>query len=134
MIVKTFMKNPRCTSNDFIAGWNAAMSAVEMSGGIAKNPVPIDVIFNPPATIVFFSDNSKSVVKCQPGDVFDNEKGLMAALLKRYMGNDNTFNKVINALLPDDELVVGILPPAEKHECCECENCDCSKSESAQEE
>ena len=34
------------------------------------------VIFNDPATIVIWADGSKTVVKCQEGDVFDKEKGL----------------------------------------------------------
>ncbi len=41
----------------------------------------------------------ETVVKCQPGDTFSAEAGLTAAMLKKYMGNDNTFNKVINEWL-----------------------------------
>lgn len=42
-----------------------------------------------------WKDNVKSVVKCQPGDTFDYEKGFAFAYLKRLFGNDNTFNKVL---------------------------------------
>ena len=49
-----------------------------------------------PATIVYWSDGTKTVVKCQQGDTFSAETGLMAAMLKRFMGNDNSYNKVIN--------------------------------------
>lgn len=34
-----------------------------------------NVIFAPPATIVYWSDGSKTVVKCSKKDVFDPEKG-----------------------------------------------------------
>ena len=34
-----------------------------------------NVIFAPPATIVYWSDGSKTVVKCSEKDVFDPEKG-----------------------------------------------------------
>lgn len=34
-----------------------------------------------------------------PCDTFSAEAGLTAAMLKKYMGNDNTFNKVINEWL-----------------------------------
>ena len=54
------------------------------------------VIFNSPATIIFWTDNTKSVVKCQEGDVFDAEKGFVMAYLKKLMGNGNKFNKEIN--------------------------------------
>ena len=63
---------------------------------------PTKVIFHDPATIVYWPDGVKTVVKCQPGDTFSKETGLMAAMLKRYLGNDNTYNKVINELLKDE--------------------------------
>lgn len=65
----------------------------------APLPLPTNVIFNNPATIVYWSDGTKTVVKCQPGDVFSAEAGLTTAMLKKYMGNDNTFNRVINEWL-----------------------------------
>lgn len=46
-----------------------------------------DVIFNPPATIVFWGDGSKTVVKCQDGEEFDPEKGLAIAFFKKARGN-----------------------------------------------
>lgn len=49
----------------------------------------IDVIFNDPATIVFWSDGTKTVVKCCEDDVFDEEKGLAMAVLKKLSGNDS---------------------------------------------
>lgn len=61
-----------------------------------QRPVIVDAIFNNPATIVFWSDGTKTVVKCQDGDVYSKETGLAMAMLKRYMGNDNTYNKEIN--------------------------------------
>ena len=39
-----------------------------------------NVIFNDPATIVFWEDGTKTVVKCQDGDEFDPEKGLAMAI------------------------------------------------------
>ena len=59
-------------------------------------PVKVDkVIFNNPATIIFWTDGTKTVVKCQPGDTYDEEKGFVMAYLKKLLGNDNTFNKMI---------------------------------------
>ena len=45
------------------------------------------VIFNGPATIVFFRDGTKSVVKCQDMSMYDQDKGLAFALLKKLYGN-----------------------------------------------
>lgn len=52
----------------------------------------VNVIFNEPATIVFWSDKSKTVVKAQNGEPFDPEKGLAMAILKRMQGNKGNYN------------------------------------------
>lgn len=52
------------------------------------------VIFNDPATVVLWSDGTKTVVKCGPEDKFDTEKGLAMAIVKKMAGNDNRFHKV----------------------------------------
>ena len=52
------------------------------------------VIFSNPATIVLWSDGTKTVVKCGPDDIFDKEKGLAMAIVKKMAGNDNRFHKV----------------------------------------
>lgn len=54
------------------------------------------VIFNPPATIIFWNNGTKTVVKAQNGEPYDPEKGFVMAYLKRLLGNDNTFNKEIH--------------------------------------
>ena len=54
-----------------------------------------DVIFAPPTTIVYWSDGSKTVVKCSEQDVFDPEKGLAMAIAKRCGGNKGSYYKEI---------------------------------------
>lgn len=46
------------------------------------------VIFNKPATIVFWSDNTKTVVVCGKDDTYDKEKGFFIACAKKLFGND----------------------------------------------
>ena len=41
------------------------------------------VIYNDPATIAFWSDGTKTIVKAQPGDTFDPEKGLAMVIAKK---------------------------------------------------
>lgn len=50
-----------------------------------------NVIFNPPATIVFWNDGTKTVVKCQNDEAFDPEKGLTMAISKKYFGNKGSY-------------------------------------------
>lgn len=56
-----------------------------------------DVIFATPATIVYWSDGSKTVVKCSEKDVFDPEKGLAMAIAKRCGGNKGSYYKEIQS-------------------------------------
>lgn len=53
------------------------------------------VIFNPPATVVYWSDGSKTVVKCSVNDKFDPEKGLAMAIAKRCANNSGSYYKEI---------------------------------------
>ena len=85
----------------FAIGWNAAMQ-FQKSAAFSQSralPMPVNVIFRAPATIVFWDDGDKTVVKCQPCVTYSAETGLCTAMLKKYMGNDNTFNRVIGKWL-----------------------------------
>lgn len=73
----------------------------DITKGYTYDPEPKEkfhitkVIFNPPATIVYFSDGSKTVVKCGEHEIFDPEKGLAMAITKRCMGNQGRyFNEI----------------------------------------
>lgn len=48
--------------------------------------LPVRAIFNNPATILFWPDGTKTVSKCVEGDIWDREKGVMAAMLRKYLG------------------------------------------------
>ena len=49
-------------------------------------PVIKNVIFNDPATIVFWSDGTKTVVKCMEGKEFNTWDGLAMAICKKLFG------------------------------------------------
>lgn len=59
------------------------------------------VIFNDPATIVYWKDGTKTVVKCQNGDNFDSEKGFAMAFLKKYWGNKGNFNDNLRKIIKE---------------------------------
>ena len=90
-------------SGDLIADWGGNLSirygglnAGKKKSTSAANTAAIkDVIFAPPATIVYWSDGSKTVVKCSEKDVFDPEKGLAMAIAKRCGGNKGGYYKEI---------------------------------------
>lgn len=62
-----------------------------------------NVIFNDPATIVFWSDGTKTVVKCQDDDRFDPEKGLAMAICKKVFGNKGRYCNQLKKWLPKEE-------------------------------
>ena len=58
------------------------------------------VIFNDPATIVFWTDGTKTVVKRQPGDIFDPLKGFLMAFFKKACGNKGNYNNALKKIVP----------------------------------
>ena len=54
-----------------------------------------DVKFSGPVTIVFWTDGTKTVVKCRKGDKFDPEKGIAMACAKKLMGNEDGYHREI---------------------------------------
>lgn len=59
------------------------------------------VIFNDPATIVFWADGTKTVVKCADFDIWDPEKGLAMAICKRVYGEE--FHKIFKDYMPEED-------------------------------
>lgn len=76
--------------------------------GVSKMTIGIkNVIFHDPATIVYWMDGSKTVVKCQSGDTFDPEKGLAMAITKRVYGDNGRYYELFKKWLPEpDEKIV----------------------------
>lgn len=61
-----------------------------------------NVIFSNPATIVFWSDGSKTVVKSHLDD-YDPEKGLAMAIAKKALGNEGNYYNVFKKWLPKED-------------------------------
>ena len=53
-----------------------------------------NVKFNGPATIVFWADGTKTVVKCRNGDNYSEEAGLAMCIVKKAFGNTSKYNDV----------------------------------------
>lgn len=53
-----------------------------------------NVKFNGPATIVFWADGTKTVVKCQDGDDYSEEVGLAMCIVKKAFGNTSKYNDI----------------------------------------
>lgn len=78
-------------NDDLKKALNYTYSKKDMEEVTIKN-----VIFNPPATIVFWSNGDKTVVKCDEIEKFDPEKGMAMAISKHALGNKgNYYNEFI---------------------------------------
>ena len=71
-----------------------------------RNRLPFikQVIFHDPATIVYWTDGTRTVVKCHDGDMYDPEKGLAMAISKKALGNKVNYRNVFKQWLPEEEV------------------------------
>lgn len=94
---------PTNTPNDFI------FKLIKNGGLIIRTRRQINmqrikkVIFNDPATIVCWSDGTKTVVKCGDNDTFDPEKGLAMAISKKFFDNMGYYYDVFKKWLPKND-------------------------------
>lgn len=72
-----------------------------------------DVIFNDPATIVFWNDGTKTVVKAE-NEEFDPEKGLAMAISKKFLGNKGNYYETFKKWLPEKENELKSVWPSEQ--------------------
>lgn len=91
-----YYKTTTTTSYGITDGMDAVTDALKKE--LAYYDTPERVVFNGPATIVFWPDGTKTVVKCQNDEPFDPEKGVAMAILKKYFGGGK-YNNVINKLI-----------------------------------
>lgn len=61
------------------------------------------VIFSNPATIVFWMDGTKTVVKCMQGYEYDEYTGFMAAVCKKLFGSSSAVRKIVRNHMPKEE-------------------------------
>lgn len=62
-----------------------------------------DVIFSDPATVVFWSDGTKTVVKTRGGEKYDKEKGLAMAIVKKITGNTGNYYNIFKEWCSNEE-------------------------------
>lgn len=81
-----YMSKPRGRNSGRYPWVNS--SGIKFQGKYYKTnglPVPKKVIFNGPATVVLWADNTKTVVKKSEGEPDDREKALMYCVFKKFL-------------------------------------------------
>ena len=81
--------------DDFINDFGMTLSPLNFVSVSKLMPNIKKVIFNKPATIVFWGDNTKTVVKCADGEEYSEEVGLAMCIAEKYCGNYSQFKKAV---------------------------------------
>jgi len=68
---------------------------------LCRNVYIREVIYNNPATIVLWSDGTKTVTKCAKGDKYNRETGLTLCILKKLVG-PTKMHEVLENWCPQD--------------------------------
>ena len=61
-----------------------------------------EVVYSDPATIIFWSDNTKTVCKCRYPDTYSKETGLTLCVLKKIFGGTK-LKHLMEDWIPDQE-------------------------------
>ena len=64
------------------------------------------IIFNDPATIVFWEDGTKTVVKCMSGEKFERYAGFAAACMKKMFGSTSRAKDIMKCFAVDQAYIV----------------------------
>ena len=86
--------------NNYVTTTNAVVNTIRTAQTVI--PKIKDVIYNDPATIVFWEDGTKTVVKCK-NEKFDPEKGLAMAFSKKMLGNKGNYYNIFKKWLPEEK-------------------------------
>ena len=46
-------------------------------------------------SVALWEDGTKTKIKCQPGDTFDKEKAVALCYMKKYFGNNGSYNEIL---------------------------------------
>ena len=85
-----------------LAGITASATSIPKAVPKPTNYLPEikSVKFDGPATIVFWTDGTKTVVKCQDADDYSEEVGLAMCIVKKVFGNKSKYNDIFKTWCP----------------------------------
>lgn len=106
---RTFEIDMRFSLDEFMRKTSAIEIHNMLRNGFSNHLMGVDnsmmirkVIFNDPATIVFWEDGTKTVVKCH-NEQYDPEKGLAMAIAKKACGNRGSYYGIFKKYLNEYE-------------------------------
>lgn len=88
-----FGMNDVMNDSEYFKGFVMRLTEVDCN---SPYPKPVKIIYNPPATIVFWTDGTKTVVKCCEEDEYNEYYGFLCALGKKMFGTNSHLKKMID--------------------------------------
>lgn len=85
-----------CSSNKYTKSYERAMAKGEFKA-MKYAYKPLKIIYNDPATIVFWRDGTKTVVKRMEKEKFNPYTAFCAALAKKLFGSNSAVNRIVNS-------------------------------------
>lgn len=102
--INSYIINPSRGTFSFLDGIDETSEMIAQNKGnhLPKQPPTIHlnvkrVLYHNPATIVFWNDDTKTVVKCMSGEPFEKYAGFCAALAKKVFGSTSKAKKTSDA-------------------------------------
>ena len=90
-----------CTDECVDMCWDEAIREIlkQEEEGEAERAKPVeiaikDVIYSGPATIIKWNDGTKTMVKCEPDEEYNKEKGFVMAYMKKLLGDKKFFKEL----------------------------------------
>ncbi len=71
--------------------------------GEIPDPKIVRAIFNGPATIVFWNDGTKTVVKCANSEHYNKRVAIMWCIMKKLFGSTSSINKQLDILIDQSD-------------------------------
>ena len=100
------MSYPRIVYKTDYGDWLSGVLVESGSGDvglIGRNvPAIVKVIYHDPATIVYWGDGSKTVVKVSEHDAYSPMAGLLACIVKKLCGDVGSWHQLLKQWLPKD--------------------------------
>lgn len=97
-----FMIAPKKSLSKYIKDLHADPTVTEVKPRETYLPEIKNAYFNNPMTVVLWEDGTKTMVRCQEGDVYSAETGLALCIAKKAMGNMPNFNNVFRKWIPEE--------------------------------
>lgn len=107
IIIKSFTNGREYSAN------GGGLVLIKKAAAAVKSYDPVKIIFNKPATIMFFADGTKIVSKVAEGEEWNEYIGVQACILKRILGSKEEYNRLMKVARSVEQRTPEVKPTPE---------------------